>query len=563
MPSSCEFQQLLPTIISLLPRYSEEGSQASRINKQELLAALEVQFGTAQLQSITTLLYFIERIFTSLSLLHTEELKHDTWQFVSHPAQLCALSLLHIVADSEQRLFSSEFWHTAGVGEVEKQQQKQVLQVLEDQRYAQHRQHQAQPIRYVYVAWAIIKLENKILLHQREATEHATEYGLIGGRANMRDLKQVLGEDKPTHELLCALQAADSPPMWQALENTLQRECEEEIKLFYSKGHYVVTPWRDLTPWRGCMGAAPNYALTEYFFRLYHLQLTTTGYFVLRHRLQQDNNRFIECSLDEIAGGKTSDGAKTLRIEAMYQDFANDRQALVQALQDLPSSYINSYTFQADKDSLTFFIQRDIEQGEAGKEKPVPFTVTLEQKSWLLGLAAHAKGFSWEQINKQNITLHPHGWIEVHTHILQQVVAELSETLRKQGLPLLEVLESRYVRLAVAPELIFLEPGFFSYDVQQLSKYQWQWQLQRQAIPTPLGVVAGDTRIVELNSSIAMSLNAADGLDEDEDKNLPKKIRSSLQESYQALGLKRFLLIRDKKYRLSCRQIKSLTDKSG
>lgn len=62
-------------------------------------------------------------------------------------------------------------------------------------RHSRHRNHtsqQAQPIRYCYVAWSIIKLDGKILFYQREDTQKrydksAGDYGLIGGRANQND----------------------------------------------------------------------------------------------------------------------------------------------------------------------------------------------------------------------------------------------------------------------------------------------------------------------------------------------------------------------------------------
>ena len=273
---------ILKVLIPLLPRYPEEGSDASRIGKQEIFTALLGQFGDERTQAVQTTLELVENLLTSLSLLDNEELHRGEWKFLSHPAQLCALSLLNTLADPRQKLFPSDFWHT-GVGDAEKQQQKQALEALENRRHANHQDgtDAAPPIRFVYVAWGIIKLGDKILCHQREASEHKTEYGLIGGRANARDLKKVLGELVSTQALLDTLQSPYSETMFQTLEHALHRECSEEVRLLHEAGHYEAQVWRDLKPYTKCMGAAPNYALTQYFFRIYQIKLNTTGYFAL------------------------------------------------------------------------------------------------------------------------------------------------------------------------------------------------------------------------------------------------------------------------------------------
>lgn len=92
----------------------------------------------------------------------------------------------------------------------------------------------------MYVAWGIVKLNGRILFHQREAKEHQSEYGLIGGRTNLSDLKKVLGENSPRSELLRILQTRQSEHMLASLEYTLQRECQEEIQL--SAEHFEYKP---------------------------------------------------------------------------------------------------------------------------------------------------------------------------------------------------------------------------------------------------------------------------------------------------------------------------------
>lgn len=543
---------ILHTLIPLLPRYSEEGSNASRLIKPEAITTLINTFGAEQTQTITTTIELIENLFTSLALLDHEALQRGEWQFVSHPAQLCALSLLHTLTDPKQKLFPSSFWQTAGIGDAEKQKQKQVLAALEDRRYAQHLEHNAPPIRYVYVAWGIIKLDDKILLHQREASEHTNEYGLIGGRTNVSDLRQVLGEKAANKDLLIALQTPNSPSMLQALEHTLYRECAEEIALHYTDSHYTMEIWRDLKPWQQCMGAAPNYALTQYFLRIYSLQLSTVGYLTLQQTLKRKSSHIIECTLDEIAIGITSDGAKKLRIDAIYSDFAADRHMLRQELAKLPNSYTNRYTYNSEKDSLIFSLQHDILLGEAGKEKVFKVELNPEQKNLLSGMAAHGKGLSMQLNKNYSITLHQYGWIEINDAMLLSQLTALSKYLRQHGFPYLELVESRYIRLSLPPEFIFFDPSFFSYSLQQQDEYNWLWQLHRQSISTVLGDVIAASESVTLKRSLASLLkNIASNIVVD-DEHLPKKIRSTLQNSYQNLGLKTFLITKDKKYAIAC-----------
>ena len=253
---------------------------------EDLLHQLQVGFGSAQTHTLRTTLKLVENILRSLSLLEDDALQIGVWKFVSHPAQLCALSLLHTLADPRQKLFPADFWQTAGVGDSEKQQQKAVLEALENRRNAHHLDGAAPPIRFIYVAWGLVKLDDKILFHERETKEHRGEYGLIGGRVNLKDLKQVLGDAYPLQDTLAALQSPDSSSMFEAMPYALSREFEEETGLHQGE-HYEAKPWRDLEPWQKCMGGAPNYALTRYFFRLYRIRLTTPGFLALRKALDR------------------------------------------------------------------------------------------------------------------------------------------------------------------------------------------------------------------------------------------------------------------------------------
>lgn len=549
---------MLQQIIDLLPGHPEEGSDASHANKQKIFAVLIKKLGTEQAQTIKITLDLVENLLTSLSLLDNGELQRGGWKFVSHPAQLCALSLLHTLADPRQKLFPSSFWQTAGVGDEEKQQQKNILQALEKRRQACHLDGNAPPIRFIYVAWSLIKLDDKILFHQREAREHVNEYGLVGGRANAADLRQVMGEGTPNGDLLKVLQAPDSPEMFKALEIALDRECKEEVGLTIADGHYTPEIWRNLTPWQDCMGAAPNYALTQYFFRLYHLQLTTSGYLTLCTRLREQDARLIQCTLDEVASGKTADRAKTLKINAIYDDFSDNREALKQSLENLAPSYLNRYSFDDEKDALVFSLESAIYRGGAGKERSLLIDLDTEEKQIFIGLAVHAKGLALNASPSEPITLHEYGWIEIHDSGLEHRISQLSERLRTAGIPYLEMADRRYARLSLPQELIFFDPYLFSFDLQQLDKNTWHFRLRRAAIPTALGEVLAATEQGTLeSSSLGMQLKKveAGGFSVKDDEHLSKKVRSALQKVYQSFGLRQLLMTKDKCFKLVTTEI--------
>jgi len=70
--------------------------------------------------------------------------------------------------------FAPNFWNTQGASNDKKDQQRDMLHFVESARYENHANSKAQPIRYCYVAWSIIKLGGKILFYQREDTQNAT-----------------------------------------------------------------------------------------------------------------------------------------------------------------------------------------------------------------------------------------------------------------------------------------------------------------------------------------------------------------------------------------------------
>lgn len=183
---------LIQTLIPQLPRYAEEEGDFYSVPREALISALcrQHQLEPAIAENTINL---IETLLDSLAVLNAAYLQKGEWCFVSFPAQLLATSLLTAMSDNESRFFADNFWNTQGIADAKKNQQRDVLNVVENRRYEHHSNHNAKPIRYIYVAWGLIKLDGNILFYQREDTQKrfdkkAGDYGLIGGRLNQYDV---------------------------------------------------------------------------------------------------------------------------------------------------------------------------------------------------------------------------------------------------------------------------------------------------------------------------------------------------------------------------------------
>ena len=267
----------LTTLFPHLPRHAEEGRLHTVVPRTRLQAALR-QNGLND-EAAIAVLALLERLLDSVAALDRDALRQGDWRFVSFPAQLCALSLLRTLADDEQALLDTHFWE-AKSHDNEIDAQREVLRALEIRRVIHHRHQAAAPIRPVYVAWALLKLNGRFLLHHRE-DRHRPElrtgnYVLLGGRANARDLPDL----HDPAALLAALQNVDSSLAQQAATQTLKREMREETGLEAGED-YTFSLWRELPVYREVEGAGANHAYSEYAFSVYTLNLTPSGLFRL------------------------------------------------------------------------------------------------------------------------------------------------------------------------------------------------------------------------------------------------------------------------------------------
>ena len=496
MPAS-----LIQSLIPHLPRFAEEDGDFYSIHRDELIDILCQQHELDRSVSENTV-NLIESLLNTLAVLEADYLKRNEWCFVSFPAQLMALSVLTVLSDHNSQLFAPSFWNTQGISNDKKDQQRDVLRAFETARVKHHNQDQAQPIRYCYVAWSIIKLDHQVLFYQREDTQKrfdksAGDYGLIGGRANQNDL---LSADKV--EVLNALQSPHSTLIKDALPETLKRELREEAGLLFET-HYTFKPWRSLKPYQQVQGTAPNHAFTEYYLDIFQIELTLEGYLYLLEKTKGDE-RLVWFSLDEMAKGETSDG-KMAYIKALFDDFDNDRAALKTALQQLPDSFKSTYLCQLPKYGLTLPIDhhKPLIAGVLGKEKPLDLNLSEYQLKLFLALAAHLRGFEFEAL-PQAIKLHPLGWLEIkHDPHLQRELIQLAALLKKADADFsIENIRDTFFRLSIIPEIVNLDESLFSFVVKPSDLDSIETKIpvsiHRDAFETAIGWVKRKTEVFKL-----------------------------------------------------------------
>ncbi len=546
---------LIQSLISHLPRFAEEDGDFYSIHRNELIDTLCQQHELDRSLSENTVT-LIESLLNTLAVLEAEHLKRNEWCFVSFPAQLMALSVLTALSDHNSQLFASSFWNTQGISNDKKDQQRDVLRALETARVKHHNQGQAQPIRYCYVAWSIIKLDHQVLFYQREDTQKrfdksAGDYGLMGGRANQND---VLNADKVA--VLKVLQSPHSALIKDALPETLKRELREEAGLLFDT-HYTFKPWRSLKPYQQVQGTAPNHAFTEYYLDIFQIELTLEGYLYLLEKTKGDE-RLVWFSLDEMAKGETSDG-KMAYIKALFDDFDNDRAALKTALQQLPDSFKSAYLCQLPKYGLTLPIDhhKPLIAGVLGKEKPLDLNLSEYQLKLFLALAAHLRGFEFEAL-PQTIKLHPMGWLEVKNDPhLQRELIQLVTLLKNADVDFsIEAIRDTFFRLSITPEIVNFDESLFSFVVKQSDlnrgKAKIPVSIHREVFETAIGRVKGKTEEFKLKSEFTCKLEKLADLqrilNHDNDMKIEDTYKKGLHKEpkFCALGLRSLIRREDR-----------------
>lgn len=227
--------------------------------------------------------------------------------------------------------------------------------------------------------------------------------------------------------------------------------------------------------------------------------------------------------MDDIARGETTD-QKIPYINALYDDFAGDRAALVSALNELPDSFLAGYLSDKDKFGITLPIAsgKRVLVGVLGKEKALNLMLDERQLALVLGLAAHLRGFVFEA-GPENSVLHPHGWLEVsELSPLRQELTELLPLLSGSEL-VMESRRDRLFRLSIRPDTVFFADELFSFRVEEADLQSQQASIpvfiDRKPLSTAFGMASGQAECFELTRGFARRLQIlAAGVFSNQDK---------------------------------------------
>ena len=545
---------ILRVIQDCLPHHAEEGHHRTATVIAVVIKKIRDSTGASHEVS-TAYLALIQRLFDCLSLLDQQQLHEGRWQFVSFPAQLMANSLLSVLVDEDQDLLEASYW-VQGPHRPEDvvEEQRNLLHILEIHRVREHRRQSAMPIRFIYVAWGLIRLDGRFLLHHREdkSRRQTGNYVLPGGRFNLLDLPKAM----QSAESLPNIQRSGSAEALATQPTTFIREMLEETGLQHPF-HYTFKPWRTLKSYREVEGSRNNHAYTEYLILVFEVTLTAAGLVHLFDRLCTHPNRFAWFGVDDLVRRANLDGHAAY-IEALHADLGENLAAALnevsEAIEDRPS-----YQEETDAIDIPCAAGRAMLKGRTGKEKPVAIKLDEEECALLWGLAWHAKQLAFAEV--RDAVLLPRGWIRLLKDDVSRWAHALASKLLAAGLHLLESRDQVYFKLSASPNIIFFDNDGYSYEYGAIEAGRAGWfRLHIESVDTPIGVTARiDQKFPITRNTLRIIENIEAGQDPDADYkvksgDVQKSIRDQIDAYTKPLGLRKFVRLEDKAYSIAIRR---------
>lgn len=433
----------------LLPFMLAEDDVAKDVPVSDLVAGL---IDVAPLAEIEAALAVVERLFCVMALLHSERANKGQWRFNSYSAWLVARSLLESLATDHHTVFDPGYW-SQQPAENDVDEQRALLKRLENGRISYHPTNAARPIRFVYVAWAVIRLGDHFLLYAREdkvRPDARGHFGFPGGRFKLSDVPVA---ERPLNAEYEFAYGISHWPMAH-LHRSLYRELREELELS-ERDHYTLGSAIDVTPYSRIEGAANHHSYTDYRLRLFPLQLNNHGKLKLFERLHRCPQLFARFTASELAAERNARSQQAF-VTALVEHFGPELQELVALPQAMLESYLLS-TVQVGVD-IPLIPEQSVTSGRSGKPlKEHTASLTVEEHGWLWALAWHAKSLPFARTD--NVGLLPCGWIRIDE---MAAVLSLRDKLNSSGLHVVEIENGQYARLSINPRLIYFDLDFFS-----------------------------------------------------------------------------------------------------
>jgi hypothetical protein len=521
----------------LLPPMLAEDYVTQDVALSDLAANLIDVAPPAQVEAA---LAVVERLFCAMALLNVGSADQGRWRFNSYSAWLVARSLLETLATDHHTLIDPGYW-SLQPAEIEVEEQRALLRRLENGRVDYHPTDAARPIRYVYVAWAVIRLDDRFLLYAREDKVRPDARGhfvLPGGRFKLSDVP--LAERPPRAEHDFAYGISHWPMVH--LQRSLYRELREELELS-ERDHYNLGPAIDITPYRRIEGARNHHAYTEYRMRLFPLQLNTHGALKLFERLRRCPELFAWFTADELGMERNARGQRAF-VTALVEHFGLELKGLVALPQAIAETHLlNTPHIGVD---IPLAPEQLVTSGRSGKPpREHAARLTEAEHRWLWALAWHAKSLPLAHVD--NVGLLPLGWIRVDD---MAVVLSLRDKLDASGLQLVEIEDGQYARLSINPRMVYFDPKFFRYRLHG-DAIKGSLELFSVEINTPLGILRHEPVFFELNTTMAGELRHLDGVEHLSDntpssEHLRRMLDAVMSDVTKNMGLRQLIANVDK-----------------
>ncbi len=543
---------LLDRLLQALPLYSEEDDLREEIAESELLYCLPGEGGTAMLMCV-------RRAFEACALLDQRLLGQGKWAFVSFPAALFGHSLLQTLATPGQQIFESDYWRTDQSSTRE--EQRALLKQIETRRVRLHPTKSAEPIRYVFVAWGLIRLGRKFLLHHREdrTRTEIKNYVLPGGRFKPGDLPV----ESQAPNALRQLHAARSKLAIGALPRTLERELHEELALCVGED-YQATFRVVLDPYRRVEGTENKHSYTEYLLELYDISLTAAGEAQLLEVIADSGEKLVWFSVEDLVDPTGRTDGKRAFVDALGQHFGRH---LSEFLEAIPSSSTVPFRFRTRAEAVELPVRHDepVRVGETGKERPRHVRLTEDGHSLLILIAAHAKELQIEP-DACHLRLLPGGWVKAESDSARSALEEAQSLLTAENLPLLQRVAEQFVRLSVAPEFLFFNEACFGYQLhpQAASKGKLELKLKLPSSVWSSAITRSASIPLAANMFRSLQAIAEGGVGPGDlerfgysDETMKKNCKEMLDEKTRPFGLRKLVRQSGKQYQIGVNRLET------
>ena len=491
---------LLQSIQMYLPLIAEEGETREKISVEVLLEKLSEGRMVAP-DAVRTTVKLVESFFFRMGWLDPFELEGGRWQFMSFPASLAARSWLSVMGSTDGCWYPPGWWSD----EANQETQRKMLRSMEERRLEKSESEQPQPIRMIYVAWALIKLEGRYLLCEREDKKRdgVPHFVMAGGRLNAMDVKQHF-PDADQETCLKILQNHDSEKAHQALGSTLVRELEEELGLKQDHFEFDLNKVLRLKPFLKLEGARANHAYTRYEIDLFPIELNFNG---LKQLLKMEAlmeseeyplpGRLSWFSADELYQSQKQN--QRAFIEAWHQHYSS-LEEFHKSIIHHPESFQDESRVDEKIDfpndpSVAFLI------GETGREREVLPSLLDKEIDCLVALAWHRKfGSDYPLQTTKGIQLLRLGWVEIMDPERLQMLLRIQRIMQANDLDLIQSHDRRWFRVSVSSNAIFFNQDLFSYELLRPEPDRWELKLYFEQLDSDLGNIPKTVFVCQLGT---------------------------------------------------------------